>query len=220
MRLNQFPELTSLADDDLLVVWHTETSTVRTIKASTLKEYIGTSNEESPSGKILTISASGDSNGLFYWIGTSSGTDTWTNPTGKGLVIEASSIGSGSVSSLVDRANSDFYTNSDTNAWVSFYLNGKSLKCNHYSIKTRASSSDYYPRNWKLQGSNDANNWVDLDSQVNNTTLTANSQWLSIPVANSNVAYTNFRIYMTGNNSSSYGHLVLGEVELYGTYLE
>jgi F5/8 type C domain len=215
MKLVLFPELTSLTDNDLLLVWDAETSTTKKIKASTLKTYIGASNVAS--GTALTIATSGDNNGLFYWIGTSSGTTVWSNPIAKGLTIAASSIGSGSVSSLSDRANSDFYTNSDTNAWVSFYLNGKSLKCNYYSIKTRASSSGYYPRSWKLQGSSDGSNWVDLDSQVNNTTLTANSQWLSLPVANSSVAYTNFRIYMTDNNSSGFGHLVLGEVELYGT---
>ncbi|MBG1240984.1 discoidin domain-containing protein [Nostoc sp. NZL] len=213
MKLDLYPELTSLTDNDLLLIWDAETNSTKKIKASTLKTYINTS-----SGKELAITASGDSNGLFYWIGTSGGTTTWSSPTGKGLVITASSIGSGSVSSLVDRANSEFFTNSDTNAWVNFYLGGKSLKCNYYSIKTRSSSSGYHPRSWKLQGSNDNSNWVDLDSQVNNTTLTANSQWLSIPVANSSVAYTNFRIYMTGNNSSGFGHLVLGEVELYGTY--
>ena len=58
----------------------------------------------------------GDSNGVFYSIGTSENTLAWANPTSKGLVISSSRVGSGSLNSLVNRDNSSFYTNSDPNS--------------------------------------------------------------------------------------------------------
>ncbi|MEH2148235.1 hypothetical protein [Nostoc sp.] len=161
--------------------------------------------------------SSGDNNGIFYYIGTSFGTTVWSNPSGNGVYVSASSIGAGNVDTLIDRMNSSFYTNSTPGSWVKFGLGSAKLKCNHYSLKSRADSGDYYPRSWKLQGSNDDTTWADIDIQSNNSSLIANSQWLSIPVT-SNVAYSYFRILNTGFNSAGYDHLVLGEVELYGEY--
>ncbi|MBW4425940.1 MAG: discoidin domain-containing protein [Nostoc desertorum CM1-VF14] len=220
MQINLYPELTLLKDDDSLLVWEEETSTTKKIKASTLKSYIGVVSGGGDVGKLLTFNANGDTNGVFYWMGTSEGTEVWSNPSDKGLIIGASGVGAGSPLSLVDRSDSEFYTANQPNSWISFYLGGKTLKCNYYSLKSRNSSSGFYPRSWKLQGSNDQNNWVDLDSQIDNTTLNGNSQWLSLPVANSSTRYTSFRILMTSLCSSNSGHLVLGEVELYGTYLD
>lgn len=166
----------------------------------------------------LSFVSAGDSNGVFYYIGTTENTLPWVSPTSKGLIVNASSIGSGSLGDLVNRNNSSFYTNSEVNSFVSFFLGGtRKLKCNYYCIETRADSSDYYPRSWKLQASNDGNTWIDLDTQVNNTILNSVNQWLALPVSSS-VAYSYFRICTTGDNSAGYRHLVLGEVELYGAY--
>ncbi|MEH1956818.1 discoidin domain-containing protein [Nostoc sp.] len=165
-----------------------------------------------------TFVNSGDTNGVFYYIGTTFGVNAWTNPSGNGVYVSASSIGAGNVDTLIDRTNSSFYTNSNPGSWVKFGLGSAKLKCNYYSIKSRADSADYYPRNWKLQGSNDDTTWADLDTQSNNSSLVSNSQWLSIPVT-SDVAYSYFRILGTGLNSAGYDHLVLGEVELYGEYI-
>jgi hypothetical protein len=169
---------------------------------------------------VLTFQSAGDTNGVFYWIGTNKNTTAWQNPTNLGLAVLASSIGSGSLESLTDKQDSEFFTNSEDGSWVKFKLPGTAkLKCDYYSIKTRNASSDYYPRNWKLQGSNDDNTWVDLDIQSDNTTLISNSEWLSIPL-NSNASYNSFKLLTTGINSSTLYHLVLGEVELYGIYEE
>lgn len=179
----------------------------------------GNSSGGNSANQQLNFVNIGDSNGIFYFIGTSENTLPWANPTSKGLIISSSSIGSGSLNSLVNRDNSSFYTNSDPNSYVSFFLGEtRKLKCNYYTLETRADSSDYYPRNWKLQGSNNGSTWVDLDIQINNTTLNSVNQWLALPVSPSVDTYSYFRIYITGDNSAGYRHLVLGEVELYGAY--
>ncbi|MEH2157405.1 hypothetical protein [Nostoc sp.] len=169
-----------------------------------------------------TFITPGDTNGVFYFIGTSKNTTLWTNPTNKGLEVTASSVNGNSTSitpidSMTDRSNTEFSTYNFPNNWVSFYLGaGNSLVCNYYTIRTRL-SPDYYPRNWVFQGSNDNINWINLDIQENNNTLNSINQWLAIPIINS-IAYSYFRIYTTGLDSSGINALAIGEVELYGNY--
>ncbi|MEH2139898.1 discoidin domain-containing protein [Nostoc sp.] len=212
----QVPTLikTTLDDSDYVLLVDPTGTLCKITKANFLAS-LSSADDNATSKTYVSV---GDNNGIFYFIGTSEDTSSWVNPTSNGLIIQSSSIGSGSVNSLVDRSNSSFYTNSDPNSFVSFFLGGtRQLKCNYYTIKTRADSSDYYPRNWNLQGSNDGSTWVDLDIQINNTALNSTNQWLALPVS-SDVAYSYFRIYTTGDNSAGYRHLVLGEVELYGKY--
>ncbi|MEH1853443.1 MAG: discoidin domain-containing protein [Nostoc sp.] len=165
----------------------------------------------------LNYVSDGDTNGLFYYLGSSKKTTAWVNPSGGGVIISASSTESGVLSSLTDRASSEWFSNINANNWVQFQLVSCKLQCSKYSIKTRANNVDYYPRNWQLQGSNDGTTWDVIDSQVNNTALNSVSQWLTLSVT-STTAYSYFRILQNGNDSSGTGYLCLGEVELYGTY--
>ncbi|MEH1801386.1 MAG: discoidin domain-containing protein [Nostoc sp.] len=178
----------------------------------------GDNSGSSSTNTTLNFVSSGDNKGLFYYLGTNKLTSPWNNPSIDSLNITASAVENGTVSLLVDRQDSEFWTPSVVNNWVSFHLTTGKLICNYYSIKTRKANVDYYPRNWKLQGSNDGSTWNDLDNQINNTNLTAISQWLSLPVTTS-VSYSYFRLLTTGANSSGYYHLCLGEVELYGSYV-
>ena len=219
MQIKQFPLITTIQDNDLLLV-QMGTGTYKSIKASDIKKYCQGVITSPVSTYTLTFQSPNDTNGVFYWIGTNKGTTVWQNPTNRGLVISVSSTGSGSLESLVDRQNSEFYTESNSEYWVKIKLPGTAkLNCNYYLIKTRSASSNYYPRNWKLQGSNNDSTWIDLDIQSNNTTLNSNSQWLSIAL-NCGVSYNYFKLLTTGINSSGSYHFVLGEIELYGAYEE
>ena len=166
----------------------------------------------------LTYISNGDTNGLFYYLGTNKNTVAWSNPSGNKITIAASSIAAGSVGILTDRAPSEFYTASNANSWVEFNIYPSQLKCSGYSLRNR-SNADHYLRNWQLQGSiDDGVTWSILDNQVNNTTLNTPSQWLYLPVTSS-VSYSKFRIYETGLNSSNTYYICLGEVELYGSVI-
>ncbi|MEH2448938.1 MAG: hypothetical protein V7K18_25080 [Nostoc sp.] len=167
----------------------------------------------------LYYESNGDSKGLFYYLGTVGKTQPWANPTSKGLTIQASTTGSGSVQSIVNRDESEFYTNNIPSSWVSFNIGTSKLKCNCYSIRARNNTA-YYIRNWKLQGSDDGSTWIDLDTQTNNTTLANASQWISIPINNASAAYSWFRVLNYGLDSEGHNYFTLGEVELYGEYFE
>ncbi|MEH2460921.1 hypothetical protein [Nostoc sp.] len=166
----------------------------------------------------LTFANDADTNGLFYYLGTNKGSAAWSNPSGNLLTVIASSIGYGSPTTLVNRQGDKFWTDNETNCWVSFLLQTGALKCNHYSIKSRSNDNGYYPRTWKLQGSNDGSTWTDLDVQIENTTLVSAGQWLSLSVAASSVYYSRFRLLKNGKDSAGYDFLCLDEVELYGSF--
>ncbi|MEH1771702.1 hypothetical protein, partial [Nostoc sp.] len=175
--------------------------------------------ENGNNGITLTFTSNGDSEGLFYYLGTSGLTTTWSNPVaGSSLIVTASTTEGGTVASLSDRIASEWYSNIAANNWVKYQITTGKLICNHYSIRSRSNNVDYYPRNWQLQGSNDGTNWAVLDEQVNNTDISSVSQWLSLPVTPT-TAYSYFRLLQNGIDSSGVGYLCLGEVELYGEYI-
>ncbi|MEH2445790.1 MAG: hypothetical protein V7K18_08400 [Nostoc sp.] len=210
-----------ITKDNLLVGLSSGTGTGSTGTGSTGTGSTGTGSTGT-TNKTLTFSSNGDTNGLFYWLGTAKGTKAWLNPDGTDLLnATASSTGFGTVHSLCDQADTEFYTNSNSNSWVKFQILSGKLKCNYYSIRNRYrsdSDAQHSLRNWKLQGSNDDAIWVDLDTRINNTFLDTSSKWLSLPVSPTTAAYSYFRILQNGVNSNNYDYLCLGEVELYGEY--
>ncbi|MEH1849285.1 MAG: discoidin domain-containing protein [Nostoc sp.] len=203
-------------DDDLLVMQNPTTGETYNIKKSDFLAGFSGSTPSTPTGHSLTYASDGDSNGLFYYLGTGKGATTWSNPASVSVLVSSSSAGYGDPSILINTQADRFWTGDAANSWVMFQFAGK-LTCNYYSIKSRSNDSGHYPRTWKLQGSNDSISWTDVDTQTNNETLVNASQWLSIPVT-STVGYSSFRLIQVGANSSGYGYLCLDEVELYGLY--
>ncbi|MEH2392605.1 MAG: discoidin domain-containing protein [Nostoc sp.] len=200
-----------VADGDYVLMVASDGTLYKILKADFLST--GTTNLEIN----LNYASDGDTNGLFYYLGTNAKTTDWSNPTGNGVLISASSTENGSLSSLVDRVSSQWFSNINANNYVQFQLTNCKLKPTKYSIKTRSNNADYYPRNWQLLGSNDGINWDVVDEQINNNTLSSISQWLTIPVSTT-TKYSYFRLLQNGADSSGAGYLCLGEVELYGFY--
>lgn len=220
MKYPDFTELTDLVDDDILLVHQASTMALKKIKVSTLKKHIGiaTTPETESTTYKLTYVSDGDDNGVFYSLGTQKRTVPWQNPQSRQILLTVSSIGDGSVESLINRDESSFFTSNISDSWISIdFLPTNKFKPNFYSIRTRNTSSGFYPRTWQLEGSNNNTNWTILDNQVNNSSLMNNNQWLSLVVINS-VFYQYIRLINKGLNSSGFNHLVLGEIELYGDY--
>jgi hypothetical protein len=163
----------------------------------------------------LSFNAVGDINGICYWLGSKNG--SWVNPHTSGrLQVSMSGIGGGTVEKIVDRLGSaTIYTLNAVNSWIAIdFLNYK-IKPNYYSIR-HDNETGYYLRNWKLQGSNDATNWIDLDEKNNNTAINSPDRWGGFPLSGIASFYKILRILQTGLNSNSDNYLVIGELEFYG----
>lgn len=171
--------------------------------------------------QTFTYSSPGDSNGVFFWLGTDRGrSSSFGNPQLKGLLsVRASSRGNTSFAGayvLTDRQVSQGINAVTTNTPNQFYifdLGTYSLQMTSYSIKSN--SSFWHPRSWTMQGSNDGITWDDLDVKVNDTTFTNINQWANWPISTTN-SYRLFRFVNTGLNDSGNLHLALGQVEFYG----
>ena len=174
-------------------------------------------------GVPLSYASNGDSNGVFYYLGTNKNTQAFSNPATSGAVVMSASSsypGSYLPSNLTDRATTIFHSNSAANSWWKVDLLTAQLRCNYYSLRSRSDEDTQHLRSWKLRGSHDDSTWLDLDVQTNNTTLNSAGQWLSIPATGSTQFFRYLQIYMTGVNSSGGNFLVATEWELYGTLKE
>ena len=178
---------------------------------------INTSGGGTTPAKELTYINDGDTNGLFYWLGTNKGTQAWLNPiTSNYLTFSSDPIEVGTSSLLVDREPSNFYTIDTPNSVITFDL-GQSLKLllKGYLLRNR-NVINYYLRNWQIRGSNYNINWDVLDTKTNNTTLQNINQFYYVTVAENSSNYRYIQLIQTGVNSSNSNNLCLGEIELYG----
>lgn len=179
---------------------------------------------------VFTYVSDGDTNGIFYWLGTQGLTVSWANPDTGGFIdmVTSTPDAGANPNLLVDRTSNNFNTTSVANSFIGFDLgSGESLKVSGYSLRNRAGFSTESIRNWKLQGTNsvsanseagfNAATWTDLDTRVANATLASAAQWGFFTVTPTTF-YRYLRILQNGLNSSSTNHLCLGEFEFYGTF--
>jgi hypothetical protein len=166
----------------------------------------------------LNYVSDGDANGLFYWMGTSGGTASWTNPF---PLLTYTVNPSGLYDNLPTMTNRIVNGHPD-NTWISGpWMTvdiGANLRIRPSYVSLRSwINASRYPRNFKIQGSNNGTTFDDLLTVVNNTTITAASQWLSLPITMPTTGYRYLR-YLCTSPGSSQGvvEVVLGEWEFYG----
>lgn len=183
----------------------------------------------SPGNELnLNYVSNGDTNGLFFNLGTNGGSTSFTNPATNGRVLVlASSIGMGSPTSLSDRSASDFYTNDIPGSWIAWDLGtNAAFQLTRYSYRTRSASNGNHPRSWKIQGTNTINawdtavinssNWVDLDTRVNQTQVTGLNAWFNFVLPSTVDTYRYIRMLNTGVTDTNQNFLCAGEIEFYG----
>ena len=185
-----------------------------------VSDYVEVSNSTpASSGVKLNYVSSGDENGLIYYLGTNKKTTNFTNPVTSGLIsVFASSVfnSAGSPERITDRdPNTTFTSNDAGNSFVGVDLKNNSLVISAYTIRGNTGGRDNYLRSWRLEASNDNQNWEVLDLQTNNTTINESTFYYKA-IANQSTAYRYFRIIQTGGNSASFNYLYVSELEFYG----
>jgi hypothetical protein len=165
-------------------------------------------------GTLLSYVSNGDSNGLFYYIGTSALTVAWINPSTSGQ-ITASSSGNFNASyeppRATDRTDDYPWHSNGAASWIKFDLELYRIRVDDYTLRTR---TDYqygtYLTDWILEGSNDDSDWTAIDTRNGQTyTHSTTTRYTTTPT----VGYRYLRIRDTSANS----HMVIGEVEFYGS---
>lgn len=221
MKIPDFPSHNSAADDDLLLICPDGTIFTKQIRLVDLKAYLGTDTPEPPPSNqaILTYQSNGDTNGIFYYIGSNKLLEAFTNPAVNGRIVMSASSNLNSETSplyLTNRAVQLGHTLQGIGQFFKVDLGvNSSLLINHYTLKAQSDYNGNYPRNWKLQACNDDITWMDIDTQANNTDLNLGT-FVSIPIAGQTTAYRYWRLLLTGSDSAGAQYLVLDEWEFYG----
>lgn len=220
--LTQTPIKTIADASDYVPMFDVQENPYRITKANLLADLTGSGGTIPPVDSVvpLTFAFSGDDKGLFYYLGSSKRTTTWSNPHLSGIV-------EGSMSSayepsfnrpdfLFDRLPNYAIATSDApNSWYKVDLKAAKVKPNYYSIRARDYPNNN-PSNWKLQGSEDGSTWTDLDSQQNRNLQ--QNEWSSHSVSSSTY-FRYFRLLQTGLSTNGDNYFCVGEMELYGFFL-
>jgi len=170
----------------------------------------------------FTFQSHGDANGIIYYRATLNGAAAWVNPHTSGrMTITASSVNAADygIDQAVDRGTEGerpFATTNTPGGWIQFDL-GEPFRLTHYAIQGNTEINMHQPRSWTVQGSNSPTGpWTDLDVHVNDATINAEDAWGDWPLP-ATEAHRYVRILNTGPTSTPNNHLLLGEVEFYGT---
>lgn len=125
------------------------------------------------------------------------------------------------LSNLIDnKANSKFYSYVGVNPgtiWFQ-YKSPMAVTLKGYALASADDQATRDPKNWKLQASNDGNQWVDISTQ---TDQIFDKRWLKKTYnVTTSTAYTYFRLYITARQGEgSVADFQLGEWQLFGTGL-
>lgn len=106
------------------------------------------------------------------------------------------------------------HTTAAASRWWKADFGANDVVLTKFAMAGRDGASGLYPRNWKVQGSNDDVAWTDLATVVG--AGPSSGTWYSVTITDA-TAWRYVRVLQTGNNSGGTTHLVIGAVEMWGT---
>lgn len=168
----------------------------------------------------LTFDSFGDANGLFARIGGAHIDDeTYINPVSEGLIGYTGAANVVDVARISNRSGASGSWRIGENVHAIFDLGpDRAVTITDYTINVGSDHQYYRPRNWTIQGSNDAISWDDIDVRVNETSITAaDNAWyhfdVNRPAGVGPYRFVRFASTGRGANVASQG---FQEVEFYG----
>lgn len=166
-----------------------------------------------------------DENGLIYFIGSNGKSTEWVNPAQYGLVTVTSSEGKqlpyGKLEDILSRdaVSVNCHTRDNKKSWFAIDL-GVFMQPTAYTLRHARGYGRSALRNWMLQVSKDAVNWVTLITHADDKNLTepgSTSTWTLDCRGDDSTGFRHVRIQQNGRNASGQTHyLSLSGFEIYG----
>ncbi len=175
----------------------------------------------------LTYASNGDTNSVFYYIGTNGLREAWTNPHTAGRITVSANpaLIQGTIEQLVDRTDNTVHSGLDASGnYFRFDLGAsRTLVLKSFGFRQRADNTGTQANALYLYVSNNGTTWYLLNTiatasraiQTYNLTTGTLSLWNSVAVAAPG-AYRYIQFHAVTNNSAS-GYITASEIELYGT---
>jgi hypothetical protein len=97
------------------------------------------------------------------------------------------------------------HTNIEPNSWICYDFKKVEVNVSHYSLHSRVDHAGDHLMNWKLEGSLDGKNWIELDVQNGCQSLNGINRLIRF-----------VRIRQHGKNTNGMDHLTLRKFEPFG----
>jgi hypothetical protein len=117
--------------------------------------------------------------------------------------------------------DSKFGSQSEPNQWLCYDFKDRRVEVRHYSIRSQfdAGAGASHPKSWVIEGSDDCENWTELDSQTNNSDLNDQNKICTWPTK-IRMKSRYIRLRQTGLNHNGTDFLWISSFELFGSLME
>lgn len=137
--------------------------------------------------------------------------------------ITSSRLSCGQYEALVDYNNVNGHAHiAGSPRWLQFDLKERKIEIDSYLIKSAHTNEDsdnaYYLKNWKLEISNDGNEWSLIDERSNDSYLNGNYNIHLYKLNQISKPFRFIRIISAGENWNS-GDFTIGKFELFGNII-
>lgn len=174
--------------------------------------------DEKPSVKISMTNDSFPLEGILHYL-TQKGNGN-VHKTGLVKVTSSSHYSIRHPYKIVDFTQDEyFYSNDAKNQWLQYEFNGYIITPESYTLKTRTYGGGYHIMSWAIMGSNDGENWSEIDRRENVTEMNDEGVVKSFKVTNP-MSCKFVRICQTGPNSLGTDVMTLARFELFGAVQE
>ncbi|EGG21374.1 hypothetical protein DFA_01255 [Cavenderia fasciculata] len=212
-QLSNHIEPTNLVDSEILF----ESYRCLATKQQPRRECLGRLRDGVQDFSFVTL---GDTNGIMYYFGTFNGTQEFENPVARQLAnVTSSTMSIGYPHPFTGRTPTNMYTDKLDNSHLTVELSNKYVLCpSYYSMRYAGDSQGSIyaaPKNWKLLGSLDGENWDCLKDHKEDISLKEGYSIAGWEV-DSTHSYRHFRIQMTGPNQRDGNELCVCCFEIYG----
>ena len=114
--------------------------------------------------------------------------------------------------------NKRFCSQNISNSYIIFDFKDKSIILTDYKIQTSPFDSNWHhPRSWKIQGSNDNNNWEEIDKQENCKETNENNVYQEFSIKQENIKQFKFiKMIMDGVDWGNQNWMTFSSIEFYG----
>ena len=140
----------------------------------------------------------------------------------KTINVTASSIGNSffSPSNVIDYETSQvyFYTKNVQNSWIRIDFKDNRVCPKSYTLRSD-DSSDYHPKSWVIEGSNDKINWDKIDQKNNCNSINGRNITHTFDISNNTKDFRYIQMRITGKNWIGNYLLDIGAIEFHGTLI-
>ena len=166
-----------------------------------------------------------DTDGVFWWLGTKGEWAPFNNP-GRDLMslkeytptqssnIDSSRIAMRATDRILATGINEAHTSNSSGEWWQADFGASRTFLTTYVVISGRSSSGGHPRNFKIQDSSNGSDWTDL-ATVTGAGPNNGSAYAVACTGGSASRYV--RVLMTGVNEAGGLHLIIGDIEFYGT---